>query len=669
MKKIMKKFSCYLLVLVMLASCITVNTFAADVESTMIEFVDVAAAGDAPAKLQAKTMFKNTSSENAKGTLMVASYVNDVLVNVDCATSKELAPSAEDMLIAEIAKTDGAEYKAFVWDGTDLSPAAAIATTTFSGELLTDITIDGVSMSEYAHDPQNFDAATNTYNLYIPGGSVVPVVKGIVNTADSSIFTKTIYAVDGPTAVATVTATSGNVTKTYTLNFSAVVDYGDEFHSVVMETENGYIDGNDPAFWSGDVSNAKVAETGALTTMYWYSVTYDGMLRKNLSDGVSLMSDASYNKEAGYVAKVLQDDLVGLDYFAAPVSNAPADRGGPKNDMIETNNNDGKNLMKFKVNKDSTIILLSRTGRPYAGFTDKGNAVNIGAQLENESGGLIWAYCSRQEMDVKVPAGEVVEVTIPLFTQTEDNQIDTPLVVIAPPVIKDLVPHVSDFNCHVANMTWAKFWKYNHGEDAEVPAEPTGRTAVTGQAENRYQRWIPQNLGKGTFNQFENSISDISNGKLLDNGQWVLSDISDASGLADGYYLQQTAQLVPWFGIYADWVYWAFWAPEVNQEKAWKPWYTFKVNAPCEVKILVNNGYESVGFCEQYGWTKCDLTESVYTGGRWEGSAYGGRKNTLMYTKKFSKGDIVELYSMYNSPQRANIGLNNAMPYMTIVDF
>ncbi len=668
MKKIMKKFSCYLLVLVMLASCITVNTFAADVESTMIEFVDVAAEGDAPAKLQAKTMFKNISSENAKGTLMVASYVNDVLVNVDCATSKELAPGAEDMLIAEIAKTDGAEYKAFVWDGTDLSPAAAIATTTFSGELLTDITIDGVSMSEYAHDPQNFDAATNTYNLYIPGGSVVPVVKGVVNTADSSIFTKTIYNVNGPTAVATVTATSGNVTKTYTLNFSAVVENND-FHSVVMETENGYIDGRDPAFWSGTMSAEAVAETPMLVTPKWYPFEYDGILRKNLSDGANLTSDSRYSVEAGYTTDVVEDDLVGCDYFAVPVSTSD----DPKNDMIKPANSDYNYIMKFNINKDSKIIILSRTGKAYEGFDYIGNSLKIGAFLNNSSGGIVWGYCARYEKEVQVPEGaEVAEVVIPVHTAEAATDVDAPMIVIAPPSIKDLVPHISDFKNHVGNKTWTQYWAYNHDvSEAEAPAEPTrdayGAAGGVGQ--------IPANVGQygATFMQLENSLSDNSSGKLLHGSssatQFVLEDISDASGLADGYYLQQSSYFIPWFGNYADWVYEAFWVPEANQEKAWKPWYTFKVNAPCEVKILFNKGYESVGFCEQYGWTKCDLTESVYTGGRWDGSAYGSMENALMYTKKFSKGDIVELYSMYNSPQRANIGVNTAVPYMTIVEF
>ena len=419
-----------------------------------VEFVD---AGE---KIQAKAMLKNTSSEKAMGTLFVASYLNGNMISVKSAQSKELVPGAEDVVIAEVEKTNGAEYKAFAWHKNEFYPVASAASTAFSGELLADITIDGVSMSEYEYGTQTFDAAKNAYAFEIPGGSVVPVVKGVANPDENSIYTKTIYSVNGNTAVATVTARSGSNEKIYTLNFSAS---------------------------------------------------------------------------------------------------------------------------------------------------------------------------------------------------------------------KALVPHISDFVNHVGNKTWTQFWAYNHGKaESEAPAEPT--KDVYGPAGGTSQ--IPGNVGQfgATFSQFENSISDTTNGKLY-NGpsaakQFVLEDISDISGLADGYYLQQSCYFNPWFGSYADWVYDAFWMPSNNKETAWKPWYTFKVNAPCEVKILFDNSYDTVGFCEEYGWTRCDLSESLYTGGRWQTDAYtSGYNNTLMYTKKFNAGDTVELYSMYNSTVRANLGINGALAYLTIVDF
>ena len=155
-----------------------------------------------------------------------------------------------------------------------------------------------------------------------------------------------------------------------------------------------------------------------------------------------------------------------------------------------------------------------------------------------------------------------------------------------------------------------------------------------------------------------------------------LIDIADASGLDDAFFMQGAGYyLLPESYGGNSWYSYEYVNPALTSDAtAKKPWWSFTVNADCEVVILADDYWSTIGFCEEYGYTKSLLSDKAYNGGK-SGDVYDPAesldgKNKLMYTKKFTKGETVNLYTMYNSQLSGNeTSFASYIPYMVFVDF
>ena len=658
MKKMLKNIGICSLAVTLLASCVTTTSFAA-LKASYVEFTDIAASGETPAQVKTQAYVWNDSDSNADGSLIIASYdENNNLTDVKISKLSGMTSGQENFISASLDATTGGTYKAFLWEGDNNIPIKPLASKIISAEtaLLKGISVDGQLISDFSAD-------TTTYNVQVPQGAVVPVIKGV--TSDNSVYTTTSYgdiSSDGQSVSAQVTAKQGDRTETYTVN--VVCEPIDVIkHAIDIESED--------KTWG----------------------VYEN-LHGAASPAAGARASSDYTADECFFNTV-PSDLAGCDYIVGKRDVVSAYQFRLSNtadvlvlsstqltDMTEYDEQDGNNMQMYYM-KPAFIKMMKGAGiaPTYADallwqskYGTDGSAAktaladkyNISADafknapakwVVNEGAKYVYRYTQRFE------AGSVV--TIPASpTQGVGH------VVVVKPVQAEkqsLVEQITNFQYLVGGMSYTKYCEHI----GKTPNPDVKSTATIDKDGYKLRKFT-----EGAYlcgNATNRVITTINKLTGFENAYYIAPDYSMTGYDGESVTVDQSADSY----VAANdrrWITAAYTGLArtvdasqnvvVDFDKKEAKWFSFKVNKDCEVIVLSSvTASGSPQFCKpEEGWVNSYLSDDAYIAHK--GTALLA-KNTYrnMHVKEYKAGNIVELYNENTGDQRYPI------PYMTIIRF
>lgn len=356
MKRLNKTILALFVALTVVLTTVVMPAFAADFS---VSAVNIKAADGS---ITATAVINNISgSATVSAKLILAQYNGATLESAVASEEVSVVIGTENSLIATDTEVQDATVKCYLWNTTDgkLSPLTVAANKGANAPALSDILVDGISIS-------GFSADKTSYTYVINGeDTTVPVVKGVVSADDNTYYATTSYSVDevNNTAVATVTAksTTGDAEKVYTVNISIAEEDETpvEISTEVVVIPDGVTFGADTsnnAFISAidgqskKTSFANTISSGAVASEIvpegGKSHTH-GKLLRNLTgeNGFENGARAFTNYPSGYSTDhqfyFVDEKLEGSEYFA-----------------FDNANGDVTNSISFDIKQDAEIFVV-----------------------------------------------------------------------------------------------------------------------------------------------------------------------------------------------------------------------------------------------------------------------------------------------------------------------
>lgn len=567
--------------------------------------------------VEAKVWMENADSDFGLGAeFLFAKYDNESrLISVD---KKEVTVSPLEKNIfttGAISKPDTGSMKIFLWHNQNITPLANVLNSEYSGELLKGITINGETFAD-------FDENKTSYTISVEDGSTVPVVKGIA--ADNSVYVTTVYgniSADGKSVTHTVKAEGRDGRKaSYTLTFKI-----DEVPLVVAPNGESW------NFENGK-SNIALATPGVTKDGV---ATADGILYEAFNNTAPVPDNVKITLGSGAISQVVGN----LPFFLTDNT----DDGTAANHFGYSSDYSGENWITFTLGKPATVYILSQLNSGAARDIHHGGIQDAGwTWVANDyytmpmmGSGKYFAYFSKSfDETLTYP----LEVKIPVSTdESKAGQIGyTDYVVALKEAASELVglkPLVSDVTNYVKDKDFDAYYKYINGDSA-TGTRPTSNLWNTTDTIDTINDIAITSFVSGT------NIKGFSSfGSFVDY-------VNPLTGYEGSYVVSLPSMVARWEGI-STWVHHAALGVSNDLYSTSKPWWSFKVNADCEITVLAHDNviipaYEEAGS----GWTKTILTENP---GGLHYSKVGGTQNNMLnktaYTKKFTKGSVVQLYN------------------------